>query len=177
MSDHKYDPSEPATLVKNHLGAGLLAIALTLFTACSSESGDENAPDTENEAMSTEAQIELTVEQNAPYGKYLANGEGRPLYLFTADSQGHSSSCYETCAQRWPPVLAPGSAADSAVKSSMIGTIQRENGESQLTYNGWPLYYFTKDSASDNITGQDVHSFGGEWYLVSPQGTKVEAES
>ena len=46
----------------------------------------------------------------------------------------------------------------------------------QVTYNGWPLYYFVKDKQAGEATGQDVKGFGGEWYLVKPQGTKLESK-
>jgi hypothetical protein len=36
----------------------------------------------------------------------------------------------------------------------------------------WPLYHFAKDFGRE-ATGQDVEDFGGEWYLVTPQGEKV----
>jgi len=39
-----------------------------------------------------------------------------------------------------------------------------------VTYNGWPLYYYEKDKAAGDVTGQDV---GGVWYVLSAAGDKV----
>lgn len=121
----------------------------------------------------------IDVMQQEPYGAFLTDAEGRALYLFTADTQGESSACYDDCAAAWPPLLAAGTptAADPALDAAMLGTLERRDGAMQVTYNGWPLYYYQPDQASGQVTGQDVHGFGGEWYLVSPQGEQIEAEA
>lgn len=46
----------------------------------------------------------------------------------------------------------------------------------ELTYGGWPLYYFEKDRGSGTARGQDVHGFGAEWYLVTPSGEVLHGE-
>ena len=56
----------------------------------------------------------------------------------------------------------------------MLGTVERRDGSLQVTYNGWPLYYFVKDGKPGDTIGQDMEGFGGEWYLVSPDGDHVE---
>ena len=33
-----------------------------------------------------------------------------------------------------------------------------------------------RDQAGPPPQGQDIHSFGGEWYLLGPQGEKIEEE-
>jgi predicted lipoprotein with Yx(FWY)xxD motif len=53
---------------------------------------------------------------------------------------------------------------------SKFGTITRTDGTTQVTYNGWPLYYFDKDKQAGDITGEGV---GSVWYLISPTGDKV----
>jgi predicted lipoprotein with Yx(FWY)xxD motif len=64
--------------------------------------------------------------------------------------------------------------AGDKVQSDLLGTIQRQDGSTQVTYNGWPLYYFSRDQGPGQTTGQDVHGFGGEWYLITPEGTKAK---
>ena len=54
-----------------------------------------------------------------------------------------------------------------------LGTTTRKDGTLQVTYNGWPLYYYEKDKAAGDVTGQDV---GGVWFVVSAAGEKVVAE-
>lgn len=107
------------------------------------------------------------------YGPYLVDGEGMSLYLFEPDKQGEST-CYDACANAWPPLVS--SAAPKAQGKAdpvLLGTFERKGGTQQVTYNGWPLYYFVKDKQPGDITGQDVEGFGGEWYLVAPDGSSV----
>lgn len=119
----------------------------------------------------------VTTSTKQPYGAYLVDSDGYSLYMFTADVQGKTSNCYNACAKVWPPVLTQGDpkAAGMADKE-LLGTIKRKSGARQVTYNGWPLYYFKKDQAPGRTEGQDVHGFGGEWYLLSPEGEPIHVE-
>ncbi|TBW55754.1 hypothetical protein EZI54_11335 [Marinobacter halodurans] len=116
----------------------------------------------------------LNTSVNDQLGTYLVDGEGRSLYLFEADEDG-TSHCKDACAGAWPPLLTDGNPkAMGDVDSGAISTVQRADGTTQVTYGGWPLYYFVKDSKPGDVNGQDVHGFGSEWYLVAPGGGKVE---
>jgi predicted lipoprotein with Yx(FWY)xxD motif len=125
----------------------------------------------------------VAVEESQQYGPYLTDADGRALYLFTADQQGSGdeaaqSNCYDACAEAWPPLVTGGEPqAGERADKSLIGTIERQNGDMQVTYGGWPLYYFVQDQGAGEATGQDKHGFGGEWYLVTPAGEKVEESS
>src|SRR6185369_7267950 len=55
---------------------------------------------------------------------------------------------------------------------SLLGTTTRKDGATQVTYNSWPLYYYEKDKAPGDVTGQDV---GGVWFVLSAAGDKVES--
>ena len=130
-------------------------------------------------AAQTTGAAKVTVEQSEQYDAYLADADGRALYLFTADKQGSGeSACYDACAEAWPPMLVDREPqAGEQVDASLLDTIKREGGESQATYNGWPLYYYVQDQGPGEATGQDVHGFGGEWYLVTPAGEQVHEAS
>ena len=115
----------------------------------------------------------VQVSEKAPLGKFLTDSEGVSLYLFEADSKA-TSTCYDACAQAWPPFLTDGTpVADDQLDAGKLSTTERKDGSTQVTYNGWPLYYFAKDQAAGDTQGQDVEGFGAEWYLVSPEGEKV----
>lgn len=116
----------------------------------------------------------LTIKEHhkAPVGEYLTNGNGRTVYMFTADKNG-TSHCSGKCAVVWPPVMSMGTPkADAGVKASDLGTIKR-GSEKQVTYNGMPLYYFIKDKKPGTIAGEGIDHFGGHWYVVSPSGQAV----
>lgn len=122
-----------------------------------------------------ETTVQLTIRQSDQYGAFVVRGEGTPLYLFTADTRGEASACYDACADAWPPVTGFATAGAN-LDADLLGTITRRDGSVQATYNGWPLYEFARDSGSQP-TGQDMEGFGGEWYLVSPEGEEVHAGS
>jgi predicted lipoprotein with Yx(FWY)xxD motif len=118
----------------------------------------------------------VTVAKSAEYGSYLADAQGRALYLFTSDKPGESA-CSGACAQAWPPYSASQGAPTAGaaeVQAAKLGTLNRPDGTVQVVYNQHPLYYFQKDTGPGQTMGQDVHGFGGEWYLVTPQGEKLE---
>lgn len=121
----------------------------------------------------------VMVAQSDEYGAYLTDGEGRALYLFTADARGSGDAqaevaCAGECLDAWPPLVTTGEPqAGAGADAALLGTTDRE-GTTVVTYSGWPLYAFAGDQGPGQTTGQDVESFGGEWYLVTPAGEKVE---
>jgi predicted lipoprotein with Yx(FWY)xxD motif len=116
----------------------------------------------------------LKVVQDATLGQFLADDQGRILYLFTKDTKD-TSNCYDACATAWPPLLSAGQPKGmDGVNASLLGTTQRKDNSVQVTYNGWPLYYYVKDQKPGDTTGQGV---GNVWYVISPAGAIVKAAS
>ena len=56
------------------------------------------------------------------------------------------------------------------MSADQLGTTTREDGSSQVTYNGWPLYYFAPDDKPGDAKGQYV---GDVWFAVSTLGEAV----
>ncbi len=124
------------------------------------------------------AQSGLTLARTKKHGPYIADQNGRALYLLEEDPRG-ASACYDACAGVWPPYLAlqgTPRAADPAVQARLIGTLRRRDGAMQVTYGGHPLYYYTKDPGPGQANGHDVRDQWGEWYLVDPKGGELEDE-
>jgi predicted lipoprotein with Yx(FWY)xxD motif len=127
--------------------------------------------------VAAQGETTIQVATSEEYGEYLTDGNGRALYLFTTDKPAGADaaeiSCTsEECLEAWPLVTTNVKPeAGDQVDASLIGTINYK-GESVVTYNRWPLYYFAKDA--DEPQGHDIEAFGGEWYLVQPSGEKVE---
>jgi predicted lipoprotein with Yx(FWY)xxD motif len=113
----------------------------------------------------------------AGLGTVLVNGPGNTLYLFEPDKQSGSSTCYNACAQGWPPLLLPSGVstpvAGPGVKTSLLGTSHRTDGTVQVTYNKWPLYLWVGDSEPGQATGQALNNLGGLWYVLSPDGKAI----
>ena len=109
--------------------------------------------------------------KNDKFGSFLVDDKNMSLYLFTKDTP-NTSNCYDKCATAWPPLLTTGAAvAGEGIDASKLGTTKRTDGSLQVTYNGWPLYYYQKDAKPGDVTGQDV---GNVWYLISATGEQVK---
>ena len=112
-----------------------------------------------------------------PLGKIVVDARGRSLYLFEADHKG-KSACYGACAQAWPPVLVSGKPkAGPGARAALLGVLHRRDGKSQVTYKGHPLYRFFKDTKRGQVKGQGLDFYGGEWYVLTPAGKKLEHEA
>ena len=111
-------------------------------------------------------------------GQYLVDAQGHSVYLFEKDEDGESY-CSGACAAVWPPLetsTAPRGGA--GVQEAELGTIERPDGDMQVTYHGHPLYYYAADASTpDNTKGEDVEQFGAGWYLVGAHGQPVEPQS
>ena len=142
--------------------------------AVAGQEADEATKDLESVPEPVE-QARLETRQQADYGPYLTDREGMSLYLFAMEEPGGGSHCAQSCAIAWPPYTtrqAP--QAGEGVDADKLGTIEREDGTRQVTYAGWPLYYFSGDKEAGDALGQDVLHLGAPWYLVSPAGEKIE---
>jgi predicted lipoprotein with Yx(FWY)xxD motif len=141
--------------------AVLAALALA---ACGGGSDDSSAP-AEPAGTINVAETDL--------GEILVGADGLTLYLFAAD-EGGQSSCTGACADNWPPVTIDGSpTAGDDVDSSKLGTASREDGTTQVTYNGHPLYRFSGDEQPGDTNGQEVDD---AWYAVTPDGDAAEGQ-
>lgn len=147
-------------------------IALAAVVISLNASADARAAE-QTTAEGAQASATLTV-RSTRFGRILFDGRGRALYGFTRDRRGGPSQCYGACASAWPVYFAPGQLrAGKGVKRSLIGTTRRRDGRRQVTYNGWPLYYYVGDRAPGQVLCQNVDEFGGTWLVVRPSGGLV----
>jgi predicted lipoprotein with Yx(FWY)xxD motif len=110
----------------------------------------------------------LNLGQNATLGSFLVDSAGMTLYIFTKDTPD-TSTCYNTCATLWPPLLTNGApTGGTGLTASMLGTTTRTDGTVQVTYNGWPLYTYSKDMAAGDTNGE---GFASLWFVMTPAGT------
>lgn len=140
--------------------AAPLAAGALLLVGCTPQTGaGSQAP---GSVAPSSADIEITVAHTSA-GDALAGPNGMTLYIFTSDTNG-SSTCNDGCAAAWPPLLGDGSAviAGDGV-SGTFGTTTRDDGSTQVTHNGQPLYYYASDQEAGDATGQDV---GGVWFIA-----------
>lgn len=171
-----------------------LVLGLAILAACGTDQGGgTTAPPNEPDVTSTTSSGQEGPATTAPpeatdttvaesmdgvhvaetdLGSILVDPEGFTLYVFTNDSQGEST-CYEGCAELWPPVPAD-TAIGSDLDGSMFGSVTRDGGGEQLAINGMPLYLYTPDTNPGDTNGQ---GFGGVWFVVDPDGSMIEASA
>lgn len=67
------------------------------------------------------------------------------VYELSSDQPGRSS-CYQSCAIEWIPVLTSSAARPGpGVAASALGTLRRRDGTLQVTYDHRPLYLYSKE--------------------------------
>ncbi|WP_149183028.1 hypothetical protein [Streptomyces sp. TRM49041] len=148
--------------------AGIVLLALA--TGCGDGDGDTGGQ-TETVRPPTGA-AEVAV-RSTGIGDIVVDAEGRTLYLFASDRPGEST-CYDACAVAWPPLLTEGRpTAGEGVRSELLGTMVREGGETAVTYDGQPLYYFQGDDEPGDLEGQAIDQFGAKWFVVAPDGDRI----
>ncbi len=107
-------------------------------------------------------------------GKILVDSKGMTLYYFKKDKNG-KSACYGACAQAWPPVTTDGNpVARNGAMAGKLGTTMRNDGSTQVTYAGWPLYLYAGDSKPGQANGNDITQFGAQWYALTPSGQEPD---
>ncbi len=109
------------------------------------------------------------------FGPALVDGQGHSLYVFTSGKQYQSPNpCVgDECLEEWSPLLTTGApVAGAGVNAALLGTVTRSNGTTQVTYNGWPLYYLNQDKVPGDALGQGDEN---EWYLLSPSGDLIKS--
>jgi len=93
---------------------------------------------------------------------YLVDPTGKPLYTYTKDVQNSGASTVSGgLLNNWPAltVQAGQQATLDPMAMGTLGTIMRSDGSTQVTYNGWPLYTFVRDTAMAAPTGDGLASF------------------
>ena len=168
----------------NALIVGSLFITAALLVGCSSSGASASAP-----AAATQAPASVAPATEAPAsaeasaatggvitvdakpvgaaGTGLVDGKsGLTVYTFTKDTKDSGKSvCTDQCIATWPALSVPAGATPTggASLTGKLGTITRDDGTLQVTYNGLPLYFFKNDKAPGDANG--VYEY---WEAVKP---------
>ncbi|HMJ38842.1 MAG TPA: hypothetical protein VK606_04765 [Verrucomicrobiae bacterium] len=161
--------------MQSKLVTSALAGMVLLAAACGSSSSSSTSsasPSPSPVATGTK----IAVASNAKLGSIVVDDKGMTVYLFVADT-AKESTCYTSCAAIWPPVLTEGTPqAGTGADASLLGTTTRTDGKVEVTYAGHPLYYFVKDKAAGDATGQGINGFGALWWVLSPAGEAIQVK-
>ncbi|KRE98906.1 hypothetical protein ASG89_28495 [Paenibacillus sp. Soil766] len=125
--------------------------------------------------LSVLSNTSLQLKQNDTLGSFLSDSKGMTLYYFTKDA-ADVNSCVDACLAKWPMYYSDKLIVPAGFNAADFGAFVRADGKKQLTYKGWPLYYFAGDLAAGDTKGDAV---GKIWYVIKPSagialGTKAD---
>ncbi|MFD7077972.1 hypothetical protein ACFV9G_27435 [Nocardioides sp. NPDC059952] len=154
--------------------AALVVAAAALFAAgCGSSGGDGSDAGGGGEALVSATEVDGT--------EVLVDAEGHTLYTAEVEKDGEIH-CVDTCAKFWEPVVATEDDVDAAnsAQGDGFGTVERPDGESQLTHDGLPLYTFAKEGAGELKGDGFTDDFRGTefvWAAARTDGASAPSES
>lgn len=96
-------------------------------------------------------------------GSYLTDAKGMTLYYFTKDAPG-KSTCTGACLEKWPAFKGESVTVAEGLDAKDFSVLSGEGGK-QVTFKGYPLYYFFKDEAAGDTKGQGVNDI---WFVIDP---------
>jgi predicted lipoprotein with Yx(FWY)xxD motif len=140
------------------------AAAVAALAACSSAGASSPASSGSSPAAAAAGTVTTAKIGGATV---LTSSTGFTLYSFAPDTPT-TSKCNGTCAQNWPPVKGPVTAAGV---TGTFGTIQRSDGSTQATFDGHPLYTFIGDTAPGQNKGNGLNAAGGLWHEITTSGS------
>lgn len=152
-----------------------LAAAAIALTACSTAEAPApaapSAPAPVTELQRPAGTI-VSANSTAKLGTVVVDGLGFTLYRFDGDSARPSTAtCEGPCAETWEPVAASDPITADGVDDEALGTVERPDGQAQLTIGGWPVYRHAGEAPG----ATDGHGAEGKWFAVTPDGDKAAA--
>ncbi|MCU1636045.1 MAG: hypothetical protein JWQ68_1284 [Cryobacterium sp.] len=162
---------------KLRVGFAGVALSVLALAACSQSSpssapAEDTSSRSEAPSPSQSSSDAVLATADSSLGTIVVDAEGMTVYVFDKDAANSgTSSCEGDCLAAWPPVVATSDDPAADGVSGDLGVITRtDDGSKQVTLNGLPLYYYVKDEAAGDVTGQAV---GGVWWVISEDGTKI----
>lgn len=158
--------------------AAVALFAAVALSACAPSEGGATGPISSGGAPATvlerPTRTILSSNSTAQLGTVVVDGLGYTLYRFDGDSaQPPRSTCEGACAETWVPVPASTEPIKlEGVQKDDVGTVQRPDGQMQVTIGGWPVYRHAPDEGPGATDG---HGADGRWFAVTPDGDKAKA--
>ena len=168
---------------RSRWGAGALALGLTGLLACGAlAAACGGGPGGGYNAVTAPTGVPSTAAATAPaqpsgvtpvkvgdtaLGKVLTDARGFTLYTFKGDVPGNGKSAAEALAAVWPPLSLDAAPSNVAGAPGAWAVFTRNDGKTQVTYQGSPLYTYAKDQAPGDTKGDKVD---GVWFAsIMPQ--------
>jgi predicted lipoprotein with Yx(FWY)xxD motif len=167
--------------VSRRAAAANLVLALAL-AGCGGGSSSSSTTATEAAKTSTlptpkppppnaeEGTVFVSLGSAAGLGQVLVDSEGHTLYAFSGEA------CEGACAKAWPPLLDENGEPQpsNGTSAARLGTVERADGTTQVTYAGQPLYTFDGDKSPGEANGDGQSAFGGTWSALKGNGEPAD---
>lgn len=126
-----------------------------------------------NENKRREPMVRIVNHKN--HGNILTDKEGHALYFFANDANGQNS-CTGNCEKMWPVFYVENISAgmlNAGLNIEDFKTITTSSGKKQLSYKGWPLYYYSpmieggknEQEKPGVVSGDGVNEV---WFVAKP---------
>ena len=140
--------------VVTSIGNDSLGVSLVDFTKTTNGDSDEVAYDSASQRL---------------VGGTNSTNPGFTLYAFDSDLGSAGSTCNDSCATNWPPVLV----TDGEVANiSGLSLVTRDDESSQAAYKGRPLYFYSGDTEASDTSGQSVSG----WWKVGQEQVELQVQ-
>jgi predicted lipoprotein with Yx(FWY)xxD motif len=145
----------------------LLAAALTLGLIAAFYAARGSA----SPAASNATRLVVKSAKNETLGKtILVTRKGMTLYSLSAETHGRFICTTRYCLSLWTPLVVPRGTKPTGAR--LLATIRRpDDGRTQVTYRGLPLYTFTEDRKPGDLKGNGFKDVG-TWRPATPSPTK-----
>jgi predicted lipoprotein with Yx(FWY)xxD motif len=147
----------------------LTLVFLTLPIGVAAQNATPSSTEASPAAGTPEAvggtQATIFVRESGTLGRYFSTPAGLTLYVSDGDTTANQSTCTGDCAIAWIPFSATEPLSLPPGITGELALFDREDGSTQLSYNGMPLYTYNADSGSGSTLGDGV---GSIWRLATP---------
>ncbi|HET9058643.1 MAG TPA: hypothetical protein VFN61_01885 [Acidimicrobiales bacterium] len=95
----------------------------------------------------------------------------RGFSLYTLSNSANKMVCTGKCLSFWPPVVVSKSTTHIDLGPGVtgeVGFLPLTKTTKEVTFDGYPLYTFVKDTGPGQSHGEGVVAFGGTWELIRP---------
>lgn len=168
-----------------HAHAAVVVVLALVTASCTSGGGDPEPNSTPTAASSSPTGATSAPGSDSPaatgttitsatsdFGTVLWGPDRQVVYIWEKEPN-ETPTCYDDCAEAWPPVLTDGEpVADGEVDPALLGTTERRDGSAQVTYNSHPLYYYAHEGPGE-VKCHDIATHGGLWWVVTPDGERA----
>ncbi len=173
LDNHQRGTGRSRRALFTHLAAatGVVTLALGSLVAV--------APANAATLMSAGDPAFLQAANVGTFGQVLTNSHGFTLYGLS-DENGGKLACTGKCLQFWPPALVSTSVTKVSLGAGVtgaIGFVTRSATSKQVTFDGYPLYTFVKDTGAGQAHGEGINAFGGTWGLLRASSLIIPAKA